>query len=184
MGRRSIAAQLIERSLKGDRADHILDTLVSGRSALSALAETSASVLADVDSASTPLRTFFDSYGDLRFTSIEGVLVQSLSPKMTELVRLSQVEADNDALNELFDRYEGALDVLHARAFSLCGLTELLAKRRRDHTPDPERSRIARQSARAHASSRAAAARRTAVSAKGKAAHAAVGKLNARMSRH
>lgn len=179
------AESLISRVRDGALVGELCNALTHGGLALRPLSETSdahSSIRGGADAA--PLRTYFGSYGELRFTSMEGVLVQQPTSKMQELIALSMIEASNHRLNELFNAYEGTVDELHDHAFKLVGLTELLAQRQRPSAPpDPQRSLSARQAAQTHASSREAAARKSAVSAKGKAAHAAVGRLNSRSSR-
>jgi hypothetical protein len=125
--------------------------------------------------ADTSVRTFFDAYGDLRFSSLNGVLIHELTPTMTDLVKISDEARTNNDLIELIGSYEGPISRLY---------NEVLARRRRPQgPPDPHRSLVARRSAHKHASNRETAARKSAVSAVGKAAHKAVGRLNSRASR-
>jgi len=164
---------MIESVINGQDPRAILDTLSDGSIALKRLRITSEASNGFKSSAPEAcVRTFYDAYGDLRFTSLNGVLVQELNPTMMDLVRISDESYVTNDLIELIGSYEGPVSRLY---------NEVLARRRRPQgPPDPHRSLIARQAARKHASSREAAARKSAVSAKGKTAHQAVGKLLAK----
>jgi 2'-5' RNA ligase len=60
------------------------------------------------------VQTYFDSYGDLRFITEQGVLINELSP---EMVRLSKLARESEHAADLMDGYSGTLE-------SLCSLMD------------------------------------------------------------
>jgi len=135
------------------------------------------------------VRAFIDSQGQLRFSTPEGVLIWHYSTQMLELQQAVDCAHSDSGLVELVDGYEGTVSGLYdlvTKQWYLVkdSLSEYVAQKQPTSKPkDPRRRLIARMSARHHASTRNQAARQSAISAKGKSAHKAVGRLNARIGR-
>lgn len=75
------------------------------------------------------LRTYFDSYGDLRFCSLaDDVLINPASDsRLQELMQYADALSVDSPLFDLFEAYEGTLEDLYQKvtdAFSLVGVME------------------------------------------------------------
>lgn len=154
--------------------------------------------------------TYFNSYGDLKFSTAEGV---QLDPEMDfRLQELSNTELDEETC-ELIHNYSGSLNALYDMLVEPQTLEDLLdaaingedldevikrtaarPRRRRfggnaarnpitGKRKDPRRRRIARLAARRSRSKRKAAIRKFTRSAKGKRFHKKLGALSARLRR-
>lgn len=109
---KKITRTLIEHVVNGVPAPTLVDDVVRGSSDLFRATTTSEGVPSD-DGDSEVLRTYFDSYGDLRFTQ-GGVLIHDLTPMMVELAQIANIASADSGLVELMDGFEGTVCQLHA----------------------------------------------------------------------
>jgi len=102
--------KLIDRVLEGLRPSMVVENCVNSGSHLFDQNITFASRRSVV----YPVRTYFDSYGDLRFSTLEGVLIDHISdPVMMEIVNLVDSDSSDSDLIEMLGEYEGSLDDLY-----------------------------------------------------------------------
>jgi len=104
---------LINKITEGESITSALDALVYGDSVQVTHDLTFISVRESAPFNNSAIRTYFDSYGELRFTTMDGVLINEMTPMMLYIKVISEVLRTDHELTELLQQYEGSVEYLH-----------------------------------------------------------------------
>lgn len=107
------AESLIDKITKGEAVTSALDNLIDGDSVQFTNSHTFIAVRESRPLDKSAVKTYFDSYGELKFSTLEGVLIHERTPMMNYLVAISEVLHSDSELIDLFSSYEGTIEALH-----------------------------------------------------------------------
>lgn len=111
--------KLIDMTLCGRNPATVLEDVVSGSTAL--LSPATASIHRPGGSVTSVkvVRSYFDSYGRLKFCTLEDVQVTPDSdPRLQELVQYAELAPADHVILDWLDGYEGPLDEIYRRVTS------------------------------------------------------------------
>lgn len=97
----------IEEVTKGQSITSALDDLVQSEYAPMHEHHTSISERENLPLDSSTLKLFFDAYGDLKFSTPDGIQVNERTELMSEIVLFTELASSDSGITELIDGYEG-----------------------------------------------------------------------------
>ena len=103
----------IDRILEGEAEALVLNDLVNGKIDPSHARDTFIHEGEIPGPDKTVVRTYFDSYGELKFSTTEGVLIHELTPLMKFLSEVSDSASSDSGIVELMDGFEGTPEQLY-----------------------------------------------------------------------